>query len=204
VYQNDSTKAPKIVFVMKGTFQGNNSLVSINYPLIMIGAGQNRTFLTGYPLRIGGTKEDGKEVVVQDLSSSGAENGLSGNNGLSFLCTRMTFTQCRMYGVIAQKTKGRIINCVITQCGMSGICSSMNGLIEMEGSQTKVDGNVTSGNSCCFGLSTYNTSSIIHLLFPLTKESVSTNNHNGNNYNSVGTIKTVDTLLVPYYSNKFT
>ena len=31
-------------------------------------------------------------------------------------------------------------------------------------------------------------SSIIHLLFPLTKESVSTNNHRGGNYGSCGGI----------------
>jgi hypothetical protein len=67
-------------------------------------------------------------------------------------------------------------------------------LIELEGDQTKVDGNGTNvfGNS--YGLKTFETSSTIHLLFPLTKESVSTNNHGGGNYGSVGTIKTVDTL----------
>jgi hypothetical protein len=38
------------------------------------------------------------------------------------------------------------------------------------------------------GLYTCDTSSIIHLLFPLTKESVSTNNHRGGNYGSCGGI----------------
>ena len=61
----------------------------------------------------------------------------------------------------------------------------------MEGDQTKVDGNGTSGGSWSYGL---DTSSTIHLLFPLTKESVSTNNHGGRNYNSDGTIKTVESL----------
>ena len=37
----------------------------------------------------------------------------------------------------------------------------------------------------------YNTSSTIHLLFPLTKESVSTNNLGGQNYGGNGTIETV-------------
>ena len=95
----------------------------------------------------------------------------------------MTFTQCGGAGVSARNTKGRLINCVITQCGNSGIYSRVNALIELEGDQTKVHGNVTGGNSSSYGLSTYDTSSIIHLLFPLTKESVSTNNHNGQNYN---------------------
>ena len=36
VYQTNPNKAPKIMFVMKGTFHGNNSSVNINYPLIII------------------------------------------------------------------------------------------------------------------------------------------------------------------------
>ena len=84
---------------------------------------------------------------------------------------------------------------MITQCGGSGIYCSSNALIELKGSQTKVDGNVTSGYSDCFGLKTYDTSSIIHLLFPLTKESVSTNNRGGGNYRADrGTIETVDSF----------
>jgi hypothetical protein len=97
-------------------------------------------------------------------------------------------------------TKGRLINCVTTQCGHSGIGCGVNALIELEGSQSEVHGNVTCGYSFHYGLCTYDTSSIVHLLFPLTQESVSTNNHGGNNYgsspfgNGVGTIKTVNTL----------
>ena len=95
----------------------------------------------------------------------------------------------------AENTKGRLINCVITQCGWSGIECGENALIELEGSQTKVDGNVTTGYSYNYGLFTCDTSSIIHLLFPLTKESVSTNNHGGQNYNARGTnIETVNSF----------
>ena len=113
-------------------------------------------------------------------------------NGLSFLCKDMTFTQCRSYGVAAWNTKGRLINCVITQCRECGIRCYENALIGLEGDQTKVDGNGKSGSSSRYGLYTYSTSSIIHLLFPLTKESVSTNNQGGGNYNSKkGTIETV-------------
>ena len=185
-------KPPKIVCIMKGTFHGGNSEVNINYPLMMIGAGRNKTFLDGYNLHIGGTKEEGKEVVVQDMTSSRAWRGLDACNGLSFLCERMTFTHCGTHGVYACDTKGRLINCVITQCGYSGIYSTSNALIEVEGSQANVHGNVTSGRGS--GLYTYNTSSRIHLLFPLTKESVSTNNQGGRNYGGHGTIETVNSF----------
>jgi hypothetical protein len=193
LYEENPTKAPTIVFLMEGTFHGNSySRVNINYPLMMIGAGRNKTFLDGYRLFIGGTKVEGKEVVVQDMTTRGARDiGVYGYPGLSFLCDSMTITQCGRFGVLAMNTKGRLINCVITQCGGSGIFGSSNALVELQGDQTKVDGNGTSGNSSSYGLKTYDTSSRIHLLFPLTKESVSTNNHNGQNHGGRGTIDTV-------------
>jgi len=191
VYQEDPSKAPNIVFIMKGTFHGNDARVNINYPLIMIGAGQNKTFLSGYSLRIGGKKEEGKKVFVQDMTSSGAECGVDASHGLSFLCTRMTFTQCGHHGVYVNNTKGRLINCVITHCGWSGILCDSNALIELEGSQTEVNGNGTSGSGS--GLFTFDRSSRIHLLFPLTQESVSINHHCGSNYGgNVGEIAIVD------------
>ena len=132
------------------------------------------------------------------MTVSGASDyGLFASNGLSFLCKEMTFTQCGYSGVFAYNTKGRLINCVITQCANSGILCDENVLIELEGDQTKIDGNVTSGDSDYYGLDPSYPSSRIHLLFPLTKESVSTNNHGGRNYGShlnSGTIETVHTL----------
>jgi hypothetical protein len=104
----------------------------------------------------------------------------------------MTFTRCGLDGVYASNTKGRLITCVVTQCEYSGIYCWENALIELEGSQTKVDGNVTGGYDYGFGLKTFVTSSRIHLLFPLTKESVSTNNQGGGNYGGHGEIAIVD------------
>jgi hypothetical protein len=164
--------------------------LNIRYPLKIVGAGRDKTFIRGGGFKIQGTKEDGKNVELKDMTVSGASaHGLSSNNGLSFLCTRMTFTQCGYSGVSAMNTKGRLINCVITQCRYSGIFCGENALIELEGDQTKVDGNGTDGYGC--GLYTRYTSSIIHLLFPLTKESVSTN-HPGRNYGGEGEIAIVD------------
>ena len=105
----------------------------------------------------------------------------------------MTFSQCGGHGVFARNTKGRLINCVVAQCEYSGIRCYKNALIELEGSQTEVHGNGTSGYGHS-GLDTYDTSSVIHLLFPLSKESVSTNNRNGQNYSGNGTIQTVESL----------
>ncbi len=143
----------------------------------------------------GGKKEEGKNVVRKEMSiSERSDEGGTGYDGLSWLCDSLTITQCGQSGVCADTTKGRLINCVITQCGWDGIYCSENALIELEGDQTKVDGNVTSGRSYYYGLTTYRTSSIIHLLFPLTKESVSTNNQGAVNYGGGGLIQTVESF----------
>ena len=196
-------KIVKLVLIKEGTFHipvtkneyGNNvNYVTVGYPIMIIGAGQEKTTIHG-GFQIQGEKEEKKRVDMQGMTMKGSSrHGLYAWNGLSFLCKDMTFTQCGWNGVGALNTKGRLINCVITQCGLCGIRCGSNALIEVEGDQTKVDGNVTDGYSSRYGLDTSHTSSIIHLLFPLTKESVSTNNGGWGNYNSYGTIKTVDAL----------
>jgi hypothetical protein len=181
---------------MKGTHIMTKDL-SIKHPINIIGAGRDQTFVKGYGFKIEGEKEEGKNVVLKDMTiSETSMNGVDGYDGLSWLCDSLTITQCGWSGVRAENTKGRLINCVITQCRRSGIYCGCKAFIELEGDQTKVDGNVTSGKSDIYGLETDSTSyfslSIIHLLFPLTKESISTNNGGAGNYGGCGTIKTVD------------
>jgi hypothetical protein len=177
--------------VTKNEYGNDENYITIGYPIMIIGAGRETTIIHG-GIKIKGTKEEEKRVNMQGMTMKGSRgHGLYNVNGLSFLCKDMTFTQCGYSGVCAENTKGRLINCVITQCVSSGILSGSNTLIELEGDQTKVDGNVTSGDSEYYGLDSYSTSSTIHLLFPLTKESVSTNNHGGRNYGGDGEIAIV-------------
>ena len=174
------------MYLTKGTHKMTKPL-SIEHPINIIGAGRDQTFVKGYGFRIEGEKEEGKNVALKDMTiSETSESGVVGMYGLSWLCDSLTITQCGRSGVWAYDTKGRLINCVITQCGVSGVSCYKNALIELEGDQTKVDGNGE------YGLFTL-TESIIHLLFPLTKESVSTNN-GGSNYGGRGTIETVNSF----------
>ena len=183
----------QLVLINEGTYHLERPL-TIACPISIHGAGQDTTILTGYAIEIQyGTKEEKKRVDMQGMTIMESGDGLYASNGLSFLCKDMTFTQCCCTGVAADNTKGRLINCIITQCGKCGIFCYHNALIELEGDQTKVHGNVTDGYTGS-GLYTYNTSSIIHLLFPLTKESVSTNNHGGRNSGGGGTIETVESF----------
>jgi hypothetical protein len=196
LHDEDPRRAPTIIFIKEGDYEVERYLV-IKYPMKIVGAGRDKTTIHG-GFVIKGTNKEKKRVDMQGMTMKGSSGfGLYNDNGLSFLCKDLTFTQCGYYGVVALNTKGRLINCVITQCRYSGIVSSRNALIELEGDQTKVDGNGTSGSSFHYGLETSSTSSIIHLLFPLTQESVSTNNHGGRNYRADrGTIETVDTLTL--------
>ena len=176
----------KLILLKEGTYDLKEVLI-IACPISIHGAGQNKSIIQGKGILIKGLKREKKRVNMQGMTIKGSSGfGLYANNGLSFLCKDMTFTQCGGDGVHLENTKGRLINCVITQCGHSGIHCGSNALIEMEGSQIKVDGNGTSGYD--------DFSSIIHLLFPLTKESVSTNNHGAGNYGGVGTIQTVESF----------
>jgi hypothetical protein len=188
-------KIVKLIVLKEGTYTYDlKEDLIIKCPISIHGAGQTNTIIEGKDIVIKGPKKEKKRVNMQDFTMKGSNgHGLFAYNGLSFLCTRMTFTQCGWHGVSANNTKGRLINCVITQCRQSGILSSKNALIELEGDQTKVDGNNTSGWGG-YGLKTEYTSSRIHLLFPLNKESVSTNNHRGGNYGGKGTIETVESL----------
>jgi hypothetical protein len=140
LYDEDPTRAPTILFFREGVHEVDDEYLNIHYPVKIVGAGRDKTTIQG-GFSIGGTKEDGKKVELQDMtikgsSGCGLEAGaLDAEDGLSFSCTRMTFTQCGCYGVYAYNTKGRLINCVITQCGLSGIiCANENALIELEGS----------------------------------------------------------------------
>jgi hypothetical protein len=187
----------KLVLIKEGIYDLEEDL-TITYAISIHGAGQDKTIFQGHGIKITckGPKEEKKRVNMQGMTIKGSSGrGLDAFHGLSFLCTRMNFTQCKYYGVYAYNTKGRLINCVITQCGRHGIFCQWNGLIELEGDQTKVDGNVTSRRNGDYGLYTHSTSSTIHLLFPLTKESVSTNNNEGRNYGGHGgTIETVESF----------
>ena len=63
----------------------------------------------------------------------------------------------------------------------------------IDGNGTTIHHNCTDGShwnhSGNYGLRTYDSSSSIHLVSPLTKEMISTNNHGGKNYS--GTIQTI-------------
>lgn len=166
------------------------SILFITQEVTISGAGRGITFVQGYGFKIKGKK--GKKCTFMDITVQKTERtGLNGQSGMSFDCLRMHFDQCGGTGVYAYDTKGRLTNCQITQSKRSGVCSGSNGTIEIEGEETMIEKNNTSGKSCYYGLDARNSSSFIHILSPLTKEFISKDNQNGN-YGGNGEIAIVD------------
>ena len=206
-YEEWEEKCVKLVLVKEGTYD-LEEMLTIECPISIYGAGQDITIFQRHGIRIKGKKD--QHCTFFDLTiQKTEEKGLSGDRGMSFDCRRVKFDKCGTNGVYAGGTKGRLTNCQVTHCKYSGIVSWGPALIELEGSQTKVHGNITNANPyedrAEYGLQTSGSSGTIHLLFPLTKESVSTNNFNDKNYGSfwggngrdtgVGTIDTVTSFL---------
>ena len=81
-------------------------------------------------------------------------------------------------------------NCQVSHSKQSGVVSI--GLITMNGSGTSIHNNVTGGRSNRYGLHTNTSSSSIHIVAPLTIESISINNGGGGNYGGNGLIAIVD------------
>ena len=84
-------------------------------------------------------------------------------------------------------------NCNVSHSKHSGLIAvGQSGLMTIDGNATTIHHNGTGGDNYGgggYGLHVCCCSSI-HLVSPLTKEMISTNNHGGRNYNT-GTIQTI-------------
>ena len=168
--------------------------VKFEVPMTVSGDGREKTFVEGGGFLIVGEKD--QHCTFFDLTIQKTKgDGLRGD-GMSFDCRRVKFDKCGWHGVYAYETKGRLTNCQVTNCKRSGIVSS-DSTIEIEGEESRINNNCTSGKSGDYGLRASlvaTPSSIIHLLSPLTKEDVSTNNNGCGNYGGDGTIETVNSF----------
>ena len=98
-------KCVKLILIKEGTYDLKEELI-IACPISIHGAGQDKTILQGHGFEIRGSKKEKKRVNMQGMTMKGSSGcGLDAYKGLSFLCTRMTFTECGT-GVEAWNTKG--------------------------------------------------------------------------------------------------
>ena len=97
---------------------------------------------------------------------------------------------CEWYGVGAYEADITCDDLQVVGCGYSGVYAGENATITLSGQGTTIQGNGTKGESHHYGLKA-DSSSTIHLIHPLTKEEISTNNGGGGNWGGDGTIKQI-------------
>ena len=160
----------------------------IDFPVTIIGESKDGCTIIG-GLRMKGKKED--DVTVKHLTISRSKDYGVYGNGMSFHLFHLKIEKSEYHGVLVRETKrSTMSNCQVSHSKNNGVYVQ-GGLITMNGSGTSIHNNVTGGDSDYYGLRTWDSSSSIHLVSPLTKESVSINNGGGGNYGGDGTIKTV-------------
>jgi hypothetical protein len=182
---------PSVIFIEEGNYSGEGEYIRMKKPLSMYGAGRGLTTLVGVGLEIKGNKSDGI-VEIQDLTIKGGEGaGLWAWKGMNVIMRGCTIEECGG-GVCAYEADITCDDLQVIGCGGSGVRAYDNATITLSGHGTSIQGNVTKGDSDDYGLRAYHSSSIIHLIHPLTKEQISTDNDGGGNWGGRGTIKQVD------------
>jgi hypothetical protein len=179
----------KEIFLEDGVHDEQGGNVVIDFPITIIGESKDGCTIIG-GLKIEGKKEDDVNVKHLTISQS-KEYGVWGCYGMSFHLFHLNIEKSEWSGVRVYETKRNTMsNCQVSHSKQSGVVV-WDGLLTMNGSGTSIHNNVTSGSSHSYGLYTCSSSSSIHLVSPLTKESVSINNGGGGNYKDNGTIKTI-------------
>ena len=185
------------IYLEAGTHVVIGDYLLIEQPMTITGAGRGFTFVQGGGFKIQGVENKDIDndvhvyetkdcndlmemktsltypVILRDMTvHETTECGLYGDSGMFFHCARMHFDHCGRYGVGLISTKGKLTNCQVTSSTLSGIASYKQSVIEIDGKETQIEHNVTSGSDNHYELKAYHSSSSIYLLPPLTKDCV--------------------------------
>jgi hypothetical protein len=188
--EENSGNVPSVLFIEEGEHREGGDYVEVKKPLSMYGAGRGETTLVGVGLKIEGNKSDGI-VEIQDITIKGGEgSGLCAYEGMKVIMRGCTIEDCGEDGVYAWGADITCDDLQVIGCGYSGVVAYGNATITLSGHGTSIQGNGTKGDSSSYGLDTgsYSTSSI-HLVHPLTKEQISSDN--SRNWGGRGTIQQI-------------
>ena len=189
---------------MYGAGRGKTTLVGVG---LLIQGNKSDGIVEIEDLTIQGAEEcglyaqGGMNVIMRRCSIEECQGGTKKTNpktGLTYLTKKR-----RKNPAGAVCAKGADISCEDIQVVGSGLSGMIvqNATITLSGQGTSIHGNVTTGMSDDYGLKTYAIlrrfgvtydSSNIHLVFPLSKEQISTNNGGGGNWGGAGIIDQVD------------
>jgi len=183
--KSGSTNVPKLVLIDNGIHDEGGNSVYINVSISIVGESREHCVVIG-GLQMQGKKED--DVNVSNLTLRKSKyNGVCGYHGASMHLDNVSVENSGSRGVYVFGSKRSTMkNCNVSHSKRDGLYVEHGGLMTINGNATTIHHNGTNGG--CYGLNTYNSSSI-HLVSPLTKEMISTNNHRGRNY--YGPIQTI-------------
>ena len=193
--EKSSGNVPSLLFIEEGEYDAEWEYVRMKKPLSIYGAGRGKTTLVGVGLWIEGKKSEGI-VEIEDLTiKGGGGSGLEAERGMSVIMRGCTVEACLYNGVVADGADITCDDLQVIGCGRSGVVAGNNATITLSGQSTKIQGNVTKGNSRYYGMETNSytwnrlgyplqasSSSFIHIVHPLTKKQISTNNGGGGNW----------------------
>ena len=183
--KSGSTNLPKLVLIGNGIHDEGGNIVVINLSISIVGESREHCVVMG-GLQMIGKKEDDVNVSNLTLRKSNGY-GVYGCYGASMHLDNVSVENSGSSGVGVNGSKRNTMkNCNVSHSKGSGLEVQNGGLMTIDGNATTVHHNGTHGWHC--GLGTYSSSSI-HLVSPLTKEMISTNNNGGQNYS--GTIQTI-------------
>jgi parallel beta-helix repeat protein len=164
-------------------YDSDCNYLNIKFPISIVGESREHCIVIG-GLRIKRKKED--DVNVSNLTLR--ESILNGVYvyGASIHLDNVSVENSGYDGVYVSNSKRNTMkNCNVSHSKKNGLCVWGGGLMTISGKDTTIHHNND------YGLDAYDSSSSIHLVSPLTKEIISTNNYRGRNYKKRGRIQTV-------------
>ena len=195
--EESSGNVPSVLFIDEGEYYypytfggGQEKYIYVKKPLSIYGAGCGKTTLVEVGLSIQGNKSDGI-VEIENLKIKGGVNGLIAWEGMKVIMRGCTVEECQSFGLYAERADISCDDLQVVGCGHSGVLAFDKSTITLSGQGTTIQGNGTKGESDTYGLCTYKSSSTIHLVHPLTKKQISTNNGGGGNWGGQGTIEQI-------------
>ena len=193
-------KIPSVLFLANGNYEicnngifvtNGGSIITINIPMSIIGESREHCKIIG-GLEIRGTKTENlplvptpltyldNDVHVSNLTVCKSKySGIYGFNGMTIHLENVSIDDCTNFGINLYQTQGNtMMNCEISNSKRSGI-KTHGALLTIRGS-TCIHHNCT--NYVDYGLNTYDTNSFIHIVAPLSKEIISTDNQGGGDW----------------------
>jgi len=180
--KSGSTNIPKLVLIDNGIHNERGNYVDINVTISIVGESREHCVVIG-GLMMNGKKEDDVYVTNLTLRKS-KKTGVRGFRGASMHLDNVSVENSGGGVDVNGSKRNTMKNCNVSHSKGNGLVVGDGGLMTIDGNATTIHHNGTGGWG--YGLHAYNSGSI-HLVSPLTKEIISTNNLK----NYWGTIQTI-------------